>query len=59
MKKFHLTERHYLQFRAEFFNAFNMAHFNDPEKDITSSTVGQIFGAAEPRDIQFGFKVSW
>ena len=27
--KFHLTERHYLQFRAEFFNLFNHPQFDD------------------------------
>ena len=30
MKKFRLTERHYVQFRAEFFNLFNHPQFDDP-----------------------------
>ena len=59
LKNFRLMERLKMQFRAEFFNAFNQAHFEDPEKDITSSTAGQIFGAGEPRNIQFGLKVIW
>jgi hypothetical protein len=59
MKNFQIMERLRMQFRAEFFNAFNQAHFHDPEKDITSDTVGQIFGAGEPRNIQFGVKFSW
>jgi hypothetical protein len=56
LKDFSFGEKLKLQFRAEFFNAFNQAHFNDPVRDITDSTVGQIFGAAEPRNIQFGLK---
>jgi len=59
MKNFQLMERLKMQFRAEFFNAFNQAHFDDPGKDITSDTVGKIFGAGEPRNIQFGVKFSW
>jgi hypothetical protein len=59
IKDFKFNERMKLQFRAEFFNAFNQAHFDDPEKDITSADFGKIFGAAEPRDIQFALKLIW
>ena len=59
LKDFPFGERLRMQFRAEFFNAFNQAHFNDPVRDITDSTVGQIFGAGEPRDIQLALKFIW
>ncbi|PYV07772.1 MAG: hypothetical protein DMG23_15335, partial [Acidobacteria bacterium] len=59
LKDFSLGEKLRMQFRAEFFNAFNQAHFNDPRRNITSSTVGKIFGAHEPRNIQFGVKFIW
>jgi hypothetical protein len=56
LKDFGLGEKVKAQFRAEFFNALNQAHFQDPVKDITDSSVGQIFGANEPRNIQFAIK---
>lgn len=56
LKDFGLGERVKMQFRAEFFNAFNQARFNAPVRDITDSNVGKIFGAGEPRNIQFAVK---
>jgi hypothetical protein len=56
LKDFSFGERLKMQFRAEFFNAFNQAHFSDPVRDITDPTAGQIFNAGEPRNIQFGLK---
>jgi hypothetical protein len=54
-----------VQFRAEFFNAFNHPQFNPPGSgtnglstiDISSSNVGQITSASvNPRLIQFALK---
>lgn len=59
LKDFQLTEAFTLQFRSEFFNAFNQAHFCDPATELTDPSVGQIFCAAEPRNIQFGLKFLW
>lgn len=59
LKDFRLTEKLKMQFRAEFFNAFNQAHFDDPSTDMSDSNVGKIFGASEPRNIQFGLKFLW
>jgi hypothetical protein len=59
IKDFPVREGMKIQFRAEFFNAFNQAHFEDPERDVTSPDFGKIFGAGEPRDIQFGLKIIW
>ena len=59
LKDFPFGERLRMQFRAELFNAFNQAHFSDPVRDITDSTVGQIFEAGEPRDIQLAVKFIW
>jgi hypothetical protein len=55
-KTFKFTERHSLQFRAEFFNAFNHANFSVPGVNLEGS-FGQITGTAtEPRIIQFALK---
>jgi len=55
-KTFQITERNSLQFRAEFFNAFNRANFGVP--GITAAAgFGQIVSTAtEARIIQFGLK---
>jgi hypothetical protein len=47
-----------LQFRAEFYNAFNHAQFANPGTAVsTSSTFGKITGTSvAPRLIQFGLK---
>lgn len=57
-KKFHVTESQYLDFRAEFFNAFNHVSFGPPGRDITAlSTFGAITSQVTPvRNIQFGLK---
>jgi len=57
-KKFHVTEKKYLGFRAEFFNALNYVSLGPPGRDITSpATFGQITSQiGNPRNIQFGLK---
>jgi len=57
-KKFNVTERQYLDFRAEFFNALNHASWVPPSLNINSpATFGAITGQVQnPRNIQFGLK---
>ncbi|HEV2492195.1 MAG TPA: carboxypeptidase regulatory-like domain-containing protein [Terriglobia bacterium] len=58
-----LTERTSLQFRAEFFNIFNHAQFENPpaaagaSADFAASNFGQVVRARDPRLIQFGLKL--
>jgi hypothetical protein len=59
LKNFSLGERFKLQFRWEGYNLFNQAHFGNPNTTIGTATVGQIGSAGEPRDIQFGLKLSF
>ena len=56
-KNFNLTERQYIQFRTEFFNAFNRANFGPPNISRDSSGFGQILTAANARIIQFALKL--
>ena len=49
-----------LEFRAEFFNAFNHAQFADPDTNFSSATFGKIQSTAvSPRVMQFALKLSF
>ena len=53
-----ITERSQLQFRAEFFNAFNHAQFQNPDGNISDgNTFGQVVRARDPRLVQFALKL--
>ncbi len=65
-----ITERLSMEFRAEFFNAFNNVNFGRPDGNLQDSTFGQItglaggsssntYGTAQPRIIQFAVKLSF
>jgi Carboxypeptidase regulatory-like domain len=55
-KNFPINGQRYIQFRTEFFNAFNHANFGPPNIARDSSGFGQILNAANARIIQFGLK---
>jgi Carboxypeptidase regulatory-like domain len=55
-KNFPIGDRRSVQFRTEFFNAFNHANFGPPNLQRDSSGFGQILTAANARIIQFGLK---
>jgi Carboxypeptidase regulatory-like domain len=58
LKNFSLSERFKLQFRSEFYNAFNTPHFGNPNGRVGTSTYGRISSTrADPRDIQFALKL--
>ena len=49
-----------LQFRTEFFNAFNHAQFNNPALNASVSNLGQITSASvNPRLLQFALKYAF
>lgn len=49
-----------LEFRSEFFNAFNRAQFGDPDTEFTSPTFGQISSTVvNPRVVQLALKFSF
>jgi hypothetical protein len=52
-----LTESKTLQFRAEFFNAFNHAQFGEPNGTFNSGTFGLVTSAADPRIGQVALKL--
>jgi hypothetical protein len=55
-KKISLSEAKYFQFRADIFNLFNKAQFDNPDGNFSSSTFGQVLKAREPRLVQFALK---
>ncbi len=60
-KNTRFRERYNLQFRAEFFNFFNHANFNQPNRttNVTAPAFGSINSAQRPREMQFGLKLEF
>jgi hypothetical protein len=55
-----LGESGNVEFRTEFFNAFNHPQFNNPNTNVSNPTFGRITGTSvNPRIIQFGLKVNF
>jgi hypothetical protein len=70
LKSAKINDRLSLEFRGEFFNAFNNVNFGRPDSFLTDAGFGQItgmagasssntYGTAQPRIIQFGLKVAF
>jgi nucleoside recognition membrane protein YjiH len=60
-KNFAISERWRVEFRTEFFNAFNRANFNNPSASIAAASLPS-FGKSlstvgDPREIQFALKL--
>lgn len=60
-KRFPIKESWSVEFRTEFFNAFNHANFNNPSASIAASSLGS-FGKSfstvtDPREVQFALKL--
>ena len=57
-KRFAITDRQYLEFRTEFFNALNHVSFAPPGANLTNVAAFGTIGAQvqSPRNIQFGLK---
>jgi hypothetical protein len=48
-----------MQWRAEFFNAFNHPNFTTPVQTVDSPSFAQITNALDPRQMQFGLKIKF
>jgi hypothetical protein len=59
LKSTHATERLSFEFRAEFFNVFNHAQFNNPDGNFTASDFGRVTSARDPRIGQLGLRLSF
>jgi hypothetical protein len=58
-KAFHITERQQIQFRAEFYNAFNHPSFNNPGATLGTKSFAVISSANPGRIIQFALKYNF
>jgi Carboxypeptidase regulatory-like domain/TonB dependent receptor len=59
-KTFTLTERQHLEFRTDFFNAFNIASYDNPDNSIQDNTFGKITNVRSlPRQIQMSLHYSF
>lgn len=58
-KNTYITESKWVQFHAEFFNAWNRAQFLNPDPNGFSGTFGQITSTRPPRLIQFALKLNF
>jgi hypothetical protein len=54
-----VTERIKAQFRAEFFNIFNVAQFLPPGNTLSTAAFGRITAARDPRILQLSLKLLW
>jgi hypothetical protein len=61
LKDFMIREPVRVQFRSEFFNAFNQVNFNNPDQAVVDlgDTFGRITSAQPGRVIQFALKILW
>jgi len=59
MKDILVREPLRVQFRGEFFNAFNQVNFSDPNTNASAENFGRITGAGSGREIQLAFKLIW
>jgi hypothetical protein len=58
-KMFNMGRGTRLQFRAEFFNVFNIPNWDAPGRTLGASGFGEITSARDPRIIQLGMKLTW
>jgi outer membrane receptor protein involved in Fe transport len=57
-REFPITEDKRLEFRADFFNAFNNVVWGTPDATLTDPTFGEVLGTSNtPRQIQFALKL--
>jgi hypothetical protein len=58
-KNFTFSDRIGFQFRWELFNVFNETNFTSVGTSLGTPTFGRVTAAAEPRLMQFGFKLTF
>jgi hypothetical protein len=57
LKNIKITERFNMQFRAEFFNAFNHVSYAGFDSNVDHAAFGRLTSAHDPRIVQLGLKL--
>ena len=55
-RRFQVSERQRMEFRAEAFNVLNLMRPGNPNTSLNSSLFGQVTSALDPRIMQFALK---
>jgi hypothetical protein len=58
-RHFRISEGIDLQFRAEFFNSLNHPNYSLVGRILNDPTFGQVLSQFDPRQLQFGFKLTY
>jgi hypothetical protein len=58
-KEWKWQEKMRIQFRGEFYNAFNHTYLFAPDTYFPDAGFGEVTSSGPPRDIQLGLKVYW
>jgi hypothetical protein len=59
-KSFPIWEEHHVDFRGDFFNAFNIASYASPDNNVTDANFGQITNTnSTERHIQLSLKYAF
>ena len=58
-KTWTVAERYGLQFRSDFFNAFNRVNFTCPDTNVNDSNFGNLTAANPAREIQFSLRLKF
>jgi hypothetical protein len=59
MKRVRLREKWSMEFRGDFFNAFNRRNLNNPIADMTNPNFGRINGQGAARVVQLGWRTDF
>ena len=58
-KRFYFMERRSIEFRADFFNAFNRRNLSGPVTDLSNANFGRITGQGSPRSVEWGARIDF
>ena len=56
-RNFHITEKQYVEIRAEGYNVFNTVTYGDPVAEFTNVNFGKVLSAAAARSLRLGAKI--
>ena len=59
IRRFRALERYTIEFRGDFFNAFNRKNLNNPVTDMTNSNFGRVTGQGPARIVQLGLRLDF